>query len=218
MVGAVARFQTRQCSEPGCRLRFPVAADSALGDRCPHCGAATERTGATYDTAGARDPSDAPRGPALEILLDNIRSLRNVGAILRSADGVGVAHVHIGGFTPPPDHPKMAKTALGAESSLPWTRHRDGLAAAEALRERGVELWALEGGERSVPLFDAPRPPPGGTVGLVLGHEVSGVDPRILELCAQVVRIPMLGIKGSLNVAVAFGIAAYAIRFGLREG
>jgi len=150
------------------------------------------------------------------VLLDNIRSLRNVGAILRSADGVGVDHVHIGGFTPTPDHPKMAKTSLGAEASLQWTHHSDSVAAAELLRARGVELWALEGGPVSAPLFAAPTPEPGRAICLVLGHEVSGVDPRLLDLCAQVVRIPMLGTKGSLNVAVAFGIAAYAIRFNLR--
>ncbi|HGG57417.1 MAG TPA: hypothetical protein ENK31_06435, partial [Nannocystis exedens] len=100
---------------------------------------------------------------------------------------------------------------------LPWTRHRDSLQAATALHERGVELWALEGGARSIPLFAAPLPPPQSTLCLLLGHEVSGVDPRLLDLCTQVVRIPMLGIKGSLNVAVAFGIAAYAIRFELRS-
>lgn len=218
MVGAVSRFQTRRCTDPPCSLRFPVAADSSLGDRCPHCGGPTERLGDTYDTDDARDPSDAPPGPALEVLLDNIRSLRNVGAILRSADGVGVRHVHVAGFTPTPAHPKMAKTSLGAEASLAWTHHSDSLACAQALRDRGVELWALEGGPRSTPLFSAPRPAPGATICLVLGHEVSGVDPRLLDLCSGIVRIPMLGIKGSLNVAVAFGIAAYAIRFGLREG
>lgn len=212
----MSRFQTRQCTDLSCRLRFPIAAGSTLGDRCPHCDAKTQTVDLTYSTDSAKDLRDRPPGPALEVLLDNIRSLRNVGAILRSADGVGVQHVHIGGFTPPPDHAKMAKTALGAELSLNWTRHRDSLQAATALRERGVELWALEGGARSIPLFSAPLPPPQNTLCLLLGHEVSGIDPRLLDLCTQVVRIPMLGIKGSLNVAVAFGIAAYAIRFDLR--
>ncbi|HFE47591.1 MAG TPA: hypothetical protein ENJ18_19235, partial [Nannocystis exedens] len=160
----MSRFQTRRCTDPSCRLRFPVAADSTLGDRCPHCNAETQRIDPAYVTDDAKDPSDRPPGPALEVLLDNIRSLRNVGAILRSADGVGVQHVHIGGFTPPPDHAKMAKTALGAEQNLPWTRHRDSLQAATALHERGVELWALEGGARSIPLFAAPLPPPQSTL------------------------------------------------------
>ncbi|MEZ4449334.1 MAG: TrmH family RNA methyltransferase [Nannocystaceae bacterium] len=215
----MSTFQTRRCTAPACGLRFPVSAGSPLGDRCPHCQAPTEPVDPVYGTHGAQEAdTPAPPGPALEVLLDNLRSLRNVGAILRSADGVGVRHVHVGGFTPPPDHPGMAKTSLGAERSVAWTRWRDGAAAAEALRARGLRLWALEGGPRSRPLFTAPRLPADAEVALVLGHEVSGVDPRILDLCDAVVRIPMLGIKGSLNVAVAFGVAAYAIRYGLREG
>ncbi|HRI06920.1 MAG TPA: TrmH family RNA methyltransferase [Nannocystaceae bacterium] len=212
----MSRFQTRRCSAPGCSLRFPVAADSSLGDRCPHCGAATEAVDAVYDTAGARDLVNAPPGPALEVLLDNVRSLRNVGAIFRSADGVGVRHVHVGGFTPTPEHPGMAKTSLGAERSVPWTLHRDGAVAAARLRDAGLRLWALEGGSRSRSLFDAPSPGGDQAVLLVLGHEVSGVDPRIVDLCEAVVHLPMIGTKGSLNVAVAFGIAAYSIRYGLR--
>lgn len=210
-------FQTRRCSAPACGLRFPVAAGSPLGDRCPHCQSPTEAVDAAYTTEGAQEPEAGATGPALEVLLDNVRSLRNVGAILRSADGVGARHVHVGGFTPAPDHPGMAKTSLGAERSLPWTRHRDGVAAASAMRARGLRLWALEGGPRSRRLFEAPAVPAAAAIGLVLGHEVSGVDPRILDLCEEVVRIPMLGVKGSLNVAVAFGVAAYAIRFGLRS-
>lgn len=212
----VSRFQTRHCTAPACGLRFPVAADSSLGDRCPHCGAATAGVDAVYDTAGARDLVNAPPGPALEVLLDNVRSLRNVGAIFRSADGVGVRHVHVGGFTPTPSHPGMAKTALGAEQTVPWTLHRDGAAAAANLRDAGLRLWALEGGPRSRSLFDAPTPGREEAVVLVLGHEVSGVDPRIVDLCEAVVHLPMIGSKGSLNVAVAFGVAAYAIRYGLR--
>ncbi|MCB9570297.1 MAG: RNA methyltransferase [Myxococcales bacterium] len=212
----MSTFQTRRCTDPRCRLRFPVAAESALGDRCPHCGAATEAIDPAYATEGAGALGGRAPGPALEVLLDNVRSLQNVGAILRSADGVGVRQVHVGGFTPTPDHPKMAKTALGAEAVIPWTRHREGLEAAEELRARGLRLWALEGGAGSSSLFEAPAIDPGEEIALIVGHEVSGVDPRIVDLCDAVVRIPMLGIKGSLNVAVAFGIAAYAIRFGLR--
>ena len=216
MVAAVPRFQTRRCTAPACGLRFPVAADSPLGDRCPHCGGATARVDELYDTAGAERPAAAPGGPALEVLLDNVRSLRNVGAIFRSADGVGARRVHVGGFTPTPEHPGMAKTALGAERAVAWTHHRDGAEAAGALRAAGLRLWALEGGARSIPLFAAPAVPADQAVVLVVGHEVSGVDPRIVALCEAVVHLPMSGSKGSLNVAVAFGVAAYAIRYGLR--
>ncbi|MCX4240464.1 TrmH family RNA methyltransferase [Paraliomyxa miuraensis] len=157
----------------------------------------------------------------MEALLDNIRSLRNVGSMFRTADGAGVSHLHLGGVTPTPEHPKLAKTALGAERSVPWSRHLDACAAAGELCAAGRRLWALEGGPRSVSIFDpsvaraaAELRASGDTVVLVLGHEVSGVDPRIVDLCERVIHLPMVGIKDSLNVSVALGVAAYLLRFG----
>lgn len=208
-------FVTRQCTREDCRLRFPVAADSHLGDRCPHCGADT-RVDVAYDSHDARDERAQVQGGApLEVLLDNVRSLRNVGGMFRTADGAGVQHMHLCGFTPTPAHPQMAKTSLGAEASVAWTLHRDGAAAAALLQGSGKRLWALEGGPRSRALGreDVMDAREGAPVVLVLGHEVSGVDPRILECCERVIRLPMLGIKGSLNVGVAFGIAVYWLRF-----
>lgn len=209
-------FVTRQCSREGCRLRFPVAADSRLGDLCPHCGSPTA-VDVAYDSHDARDPgARGPAGPPLEVLLDNVRSLRNVGSMFRTADGAGVAHMHLCGFTPTPAHPQMAKTALGAEAAVAWTLHRDGAAAAAWLVSAGRRLWALEGGPRSVEIDSSivAAAQTGSPVVLVLGHEVSGVDPRILERCERVLRLPMLGVKGSLNVSVAFGVAVYRLRFG----
>jgi 23S rRNA (guanosine2251-2'-O)-methyltransferase len=214
----VPAFVTRQCSRDACRLRFPVAAESRLGDRCPHCGAETI-VDVAYDSHEARDVgAERTPGAPLEVLLDNVRSLRNVGSMFRTADGAGVSHMHLCGFTPTPEHPQMAKTALGAEASVPWTLHRDGAAAATWLQSGGRRLWALEGGPRAHALGreDVEAAGEGAPVVLVLGHEVSGVDPRILERCERVLRLPMLGMKGSLNVSVAFGIAVYWLRFGLR--
>ncbi|MCA9693254.1 MAG: hypothetical protein KC636_26905 [Myxococcales bacterium] len=216
----MTRFVTRRCTAPECGLRFPIAArETMLGERCPRCSAPTQVVDDGYETHGVRTRGgdDGARGPELEVLLDNIRSVHNVGAIVRAADGAGVRHIHLGGFTPTLDHPRMAKTSLGAELRVPWTSHRDGLMAAMSLRERGLSLWALEGGPRSRSLFSViadadPRRP----IALACGHEVSGVDPRIVELCDEVVRIPMAGVKESLNVAVAFGVAVYVVRHALR--
>ncbi len=219
----MSKFVTRQCTRADCRLRFPVAADSTLGDRCPHCGADTA-VDLGYDSLDARVPAAAratgpavpvgPVGPAVAALLDNVRSLRNVGSMFRTADGAGLQHMHLGGFTPTPAHPQMAKTARGAEATVPWTLHRDGAAAASWLQSTGHRLWALEGGPDAedfyaMDLSERTGPP----IVLVLGHEVSGVDPRILACCEKVLRLPMLGSKGSLNVSVAFGIAVYGLRF-----
>ena len=209
-------YRISQCTVPGCGLRFPVGDLSPLGERCPACGEPTAWKGEPFATHEVHegDQSEADR-PALEVLIDNVRSLRNVGSMFRTADGVGAQQVYLGGITPTPAHPGMAKTALGAERSVPWLHAQDGLALARRLREGGRSLWALEGGPRSSSLFEPLPPPPlDQPLVLVVGHEVSGVDPEILGLCDRVLRIPMLGIKGSLNVSVAFGVACYWLRFG----
>lgn len=187
---------------------------SSLGTSCPRCGAPTAVDGPHYESHGAHDDEVTPQGPEIEVLLDNIRSLRNVGSMFRTADGVGIRHMHLGGVTPTPEHEGIAKTALGAEHSVPWTHHRDGAAAAASLRRQGLRLWALEGGPSSIPVFDVVSGPREPAIVLVLGHEVAGIDVRILRLCDRVLRLPMLGIKGSLNVSVALGVAAYLLRFG----
>jgi tRNA G18 (ribose-2'-O)-methylase SpoU len=154
-------------------------------------------------------------GPEVEGLLDNIRSTFNVGNMLRTADGAGIRHMHLCGITPAPSHPKLAKTALGAERAVAWTHHKDGLAAAISLKKRGLRLWALEGGARSVSLFESISELHGSPIVIVAGSEVSGVDPGILNECERVICLPMQGSKTTLNVAVAFGVAVYFLRFGL---
>jgi tRNA G18 (ribose-2'-O)-methylase SpoU len=170
------------------------------------------------DTPWSTEAAPAPARSAplvLEVLIDNVRSLRNVGSIFRTADGAGIAHVYLGGISPTPVHPKLAKTALGAERSVAWTHEPDPVALAARLVGEGRRLWALEGGPASRNLLDpavlAEALP--GPVVLVVGHEVSGVDPRVLALCERVVHLPMAGLKTSLNVSVALGIAAYALRY-----
>jgi tRNA G18 (ribose-2'-O)-methylase SpoU len=162
-------------------------------------------------------PSPTPHtnGPIVEALLDNIRSVYNVGSIFRTADGAGLRHIHLCGITPPPNHPKTAKTALGAELTVAWTPYRNGLDTAVTLQERGCHLWAIEDSPQAESLFAPPVLPDGPPVVLVVGNEIAGIDPEILARCDRVLRIPMLGQKKSLNVASAFGIAAYTVRFGL---
>jgi tRNA G18 (ribose-2'-O)-methylase SpoU len=209
----VQRYQIRQCKEKDCRFRFPIVEQSTLGHRCPKCGGEAKLTNVPYTAHQVERGKFVPEGIEVEALLDNIRSVFNVGNMLRTADGVGIRHMHLCGITPTPNNPKLAKTALGAERSVLWTHHRDGLAAAVSLKKRGLSLWALEGGLRSESLFDARLEPQGPPIVLVLGSEISGVDPSILEHCEKVLCLPMQGVKDTLNVAVAFGVAAYFLRF-----
>jgi tRNA G18 (ribose-2'-O)-methylase SpoU len=210
-------YRARKCESPDCGLRFPVEDGSPLGASCPVCGGPTHFVDEPYPTHTVDEISDE-HDPRLEVLLDNVRSLRNVGSMFRTADGVGVRHMHLGGFTPTPDHPKLVKTSLGAERSVAWSHHPDPVSAAEDLHAQGKRLWALEGGDAAGSLFSTSLEPAiwrNSEIVLVVGHEVSGIDPRICERCERVLRIPMVGVKGSLNVGVAFGVAAYWIRYGL---
>jgi tRNA G18 (ribose-2'-O)-methylase SpoU len=142
------------------------------------------------------------------MLLDNVRSMYNVGAFFRTADAVRLEGLVLCGITAAPPKNQIRKTALGAEETVRWEHHRDGVAAARGFRERGFELAAVETSLHSVDLFDwAPRFP----VCVIFGHETDGICPELLELCDTHVRIPMLGTKHSLNVATAGGVIAYEL-------
>ncbi|MBK8902050.1 MAG: TrmH family RNA methyltransferase [Anaerolineaceae bacterium] len=207
-------YEIRECKAEECQFRFPAAAGDPAGLRCPHCGAATTLV-ATPQAGGAPSLQTAPRFTRLELLLDNIRSLYNVGAILRTADGASIRHLHLGGITAPPTHPRLAKTALGAESALSWTQHRNSVHAVSQLKSAGYLIWVLEEGETAVNLFTTPLPATANQpILLVIGNEKVGVDPAIQQLADCTLALPMSGVKNSLNVAVAFGIAIYQIQFG----
>jgi 23S rRNA (guanosine2251-2'-O)-methyltransferase len=211
-------YQIVQCMRPGCRFRYPVSTDQPIRLYCPKCGGPTHVVDSPYTSLKVEVNSDAVTGTPVEALLDNIRSTYNVGSMIRTADGSGVRRLHLCGITPTPDHPKVSKTAFGAEYAVPWIQHWDAVNAAGACREQGMRLWALEGGSEADILFDTLPDLPGAPILLVVGNEVSGVDPGILELCERRISIPMQGVKESLNVAIAFGVAAYFLRFGARIG
>ncbi|WP_420630479.1 TrmH family RNA methyltransferase [Candidatus Leptofilum sp.] len=207
-------YEIRQCVAVDCHFRFPAAAGDTAGTSCPHCGAPTKQA-ATPQAGGTPPIQTSPRFTRLELLLDNIRSLYNVGAIIRTADGAGIVHLHLGGITALPTHPKLAKTALGAETALPWTQHRNSVHAITQLKSEGYFVWVLEEGETAVNLFTTPLPQqPNQPILLLIGNEKVGVDPAIQQLADCIFALPMSGIKNSLNVAVAFGIAIYQIQFG----
>ena len=206
-------FQIRQCPNEACRFRYPARDGDSTGETCPRCG--TPTTAVATLPSDQHSPTITTAGRLhLEILLDNIRSTYNVGSMLRTADGAGVAHVHLCGITALPDHPRIAKTALGAEKAVPWTYYRNGVDAALSLKAQGYHLWALESGPRSQSLFAAAVEPAGRPVVLVVGNEQVGVDPGILAHCQRILALPMQGHKESLNAAVAFGIAVYTLRYG----
>jgi 23S rRNA (guanosine2251-2'-O)-methyltransferase len=204
--------QIRRCLKPACRFRFP---NNILADQyvyCPKCGSPTEVVETPYMSMVV-DKSLIENEIQIEVLLDNIRSAYNVGSIIRTSDGVGISHIHFCGITPTPDNPKVSKTALYSEFHTPWTQYWNSVDAATKLKEQGYFLIALEGGEGAFSIFDKLDYPLPDKMVLVIGNEVSGVDPGTIAICNYRVWLPMLGKKQSFNVSVAFGIAAYIFRF-----
>lgn len=145
------------------------------------------------------------------LILVNIRSRFNVGAMFRTADAVGVTTIHLCGYTPAPPHPKIDKVSLGAEKSVLFERHRTVVPLLKRLRRSGYVLAAVEQTRRSVPYyrFKRPRQP----LALIMGNEITGIPTNALKQADVHLSIPMLGLKESLNVAVAFGIVSYRLAF-----
>ena len=147
----------------------------------------------------------------MAVLLDNVRSAWNTGSILRSADGFGFNQAYLCGITPTPDHEAVTKTSLGAEDSVPWSYHKDAVKLVKGLRKADRRIYALEEHERAIEISQVVDHPPTDSI-LIVGNEITGVDQDLLELCDQILYISMGGEKRSFNVAIAFSIAAYALK------
>jgi 23S rRNA (guanosine2251-2'-O)-methyltransferase len=141
-------------------------------------------------------------------LLDNVRSMYNVGAFFRAADNVGLQKLCLCGITAHPPKKAISKTALGSEETVPWEHDWDAVHAAEELHRSGYEIAAIETGRDAVDLFEwQPKFP----VCVAFGHEVDGLGPELLAMADTHVRIPMMGQKNSLNVATAGGVVLYEL-------
>ncbi len=158
-------------------------------------------------TAGAR-AYDGLNTLPVTVLLDDVRSMYNVGAFFRTMDAAGCERLYLCGITAYPPNRGITKTALGAEETVAWEHHATGAAVARDLTARGYEMAAIETSVHAVDLFDwQPRFP----VCVCFGHEVDGLRPELLALCDTHVRIPMLGRKHSLNVASAGAVVIYEL-------
>lgn len=206
-------FQVFECQNPECRLRVPSDLSHSELVKCPFCAGDLIPVGEPFSNQKAKSFPSNQSTRKVEVLLDNLRSTLNVGSIFRTADGAGVAHVHLCGTTPTPDHPKIIKTGLGAEGSVPWTYYRNSIDFLERL-PGDFSIVCLEAAPAASDLFSCLSSLALGVrILLVVGNEVSGIDPAILARSHSILSLPMLGSKSSLNVAVAAGIAIYALRF-----
>ena len=208
-------MEFRQCENESCQLRFPAEAAEMVGSACPRCGSVTTPIHSKPDSESFQRKEGRVANRKIVAVLDNIRSAYNVGSIIRTADGAGLSHLYFCGITAPQDHPRLAKTALGSERVVDITHHPNGYLLSEKLKASGYYLIALERDQKSISVFDPDLVLPGQALALIIGNEISGIDPGILDLCQMIVDLPMIGIKQSLNVVVAFGIAVYHLRYRL---
>lgn len=206
--------RTYRCPRPDCRRLFTdQAAVPGRIIHCPDCNRAMNARPASMDrtledrerNSTGGEGADIPRLP-LAVLVDNVRSLWNVGSIFRSSDACGVGLVVLAGITGAPPRDAVAKTALGAEQAVRWRYRAEALAALEQILEEGYTPVALETGTggSSLQNYRWPERPC-----LIVGNEIRGISPEVLDACTGSVSIPMRGVKDSLNVAVAFGIAVH---------
>ena len=224
-------MQTR-CPRLECKHVFDLPDERAgKSDTCPSCGLrftvrpleilqkieletarrkilVGDRQGRAVEQLGAQ--------PVLTALLENVRSLWNVGSIFRTADGAGFQKLYLCGITGCPPRKEISKTSLGAEEVIAWEYAQSPLEVLPTLKEQGVFILGLEKSESSIDLSEFLSKSQISSsilmpLCVVLGNEVSGVSAESLSCCDAVCHLPMRGIKESLNVAVAFGIAAYLI-------
>jgi len=150
------------------------------------------------------------------VVLDNVRSMHNVGSVFRTADAFLIESICLCGYTPRPPHRDIHKTALGATETVHWAYYASAIEAVNALKKQGYAIWAVEQAEGSIELDKLNRAALAGNstihkIALIFGNEVGGVDAEVLKICNGCIEIPQSGTKHSLNISVAAGIVLWEL-------
>jgi len=149
--------------------------------------------------------------PGVDLIVVNVRSRFNVGALFRTSDAVGIRKIYLCGYTPVPPHKEIEKVSLGSERTVEYESNQSPLSVIKKLKKREQQILAIETGKSSVPYHIFKKG--NREAALVVGNEVSGLPISIVKLCDAQLSIPMHGRKKSLNVGIAFGIVAYRLAF-----
>jgi 23S rRNA (guanosine2251-2'-O)-methyltransferase len=144
----------------------------------------------------------------LVVVLDNVRSLNNIGSVFRTADAFRLEGLYLCGITATPPHREIHKTALGATESVRWEYYKETARAIEKLKKEGYKIFTIEQTEGAV-LLDQLKLSGHQKYGVVFGHEIRGVDQKVVDMSDQCIEIPQYGTKHSLNIAVAAGIVIW---------
>lgn len=199
-----------ECTNKKCKFRYPTELGN-YSTYCPICGESVKVLSCEIDNGYTQFAKKASN--KVECALDNIRSAYNVGSIFRSGNAFAINHLYLCGFTPTPEQAKVKKTSLGAEKTIQWSSHPNALDLAYQKKHDGAQIFAIEAATSAHSLLDCRLPRSNNNILFVVGNEIFGIDPEIRELCDDILQIPILGQKKSLNVATAFSIAAFYFTF-----
>ncbi|MES2477840.1 MAG: RNA methyltransferase [Bacteroidota bacterium] len=167
----------------------------------------TKKTMDELERKSVEEMTESPKHPLI-IILDDVRSMQNVGAIFRTADAFGIKAVYLCGYTPTPPHRDIHKTALGATETVPWEHFQDTTAAIEKAKLLGFMICSAEQTHNSTALqnIDVQTSRP---VAVIFGNEVNGVSDTALALSEVCIEIPQWGSKHSLNISVSVGVVMW---------
>ena len=152
---------------------------------------------------------DAEKTPLI-VILDNVRSLNNIGSVFRTCDAFLIKKVYLCGITATPPHKDIHKTALGATETVTWEFNADTREVVRDLQQKGIEVFAVEQAENAIMLQEF-TPASGKTIAVIFGNEVKGVQQAVVDACNGVIEIPQHGSKHSLNIAVSAGIVIWEL-------
>jgi len=166
------------------------------------------------DGSVSADPDRVAAAKQITLIADNLRSVFNVGSLFRVCECLAIGELILCGISPDPYHPNMEKTALGTCSRVNWRKEESCLETIKSLKSMGHRVYALETAEPSTSVFDVIFDLP---MTLIVGNEALGIDPLVIRDCDEIVHLPVLGWKNSLNVSVATSIALYQILYGAKH-
>lgn len=202
----------RQCRNPNCKFRFPDTNYLEPHVYCPICGTQTDLVRKIDLSIDARINNFWHIPEDFIVILDNIRSVYNVGSIFRTAAGFGLKTIYLSGITPTPEHKNFYKCSLGAENDLSWEKFSNSIDLCLSLGNKGYTIISIEAAFNSVSVTNILKKNLyQKKIAIIVGNELSGVDPDVLTISDFVLSIPINGSNKSFNVTTAFGIALFQI-------